>query len=45
MVFSDGLDYATIAAQEGVSVGAVKTWMFRCKEKAVALAERMHVRR
>lgn len=39
MIFQERLDYAAIAEREGASVGAVKTWVFRCKEKATQLAQ------
>lgn len=38
MIFEQRLDYATIAEREGSTAGAVKTWVFRCKEKATQLA-------
>ena len=38
MIFEERLDYAAVAEREGATAGAVKTWVFRCKEKATQLA-------
>jgi RNA polymerase sigma factor (sigma-70 family) len=38
MIFEERLGYAAVAEREGATAGAVKTWMFRCKEKATQLA-------
>jgi RNA polymerase sigma factor (sigma-70 family) len=44
MIFTEHLAYADIASREGVAPGVIKVRVFRCKEEAMAVLERMRTR-